>query len=194
MEFKFKLKPDIIFRPKVVIQNTPRDILKKMPKKVLDNFVFHLGLAEMPSYWKCAVSPEIMIEAGPLDTYQKQWWKDLFLNGLGEFFYKNKINFTKRGFLTIRAKTHSPFPIPEKNMKGGSFLVPVGGGKDSLVALDLLKRAGRKFQPFILGNVPAAFAVVKAARCQKPIVARRKIDPKLLALNRRGDLNGNTPF
>ncbi len=194
IEFYFTLEPDIVFRPRVILNGVRNEYLQKIGDATLRNFIFHLGLAEMPSYWKCAVSPEIIVEAGPLTRRQEQWWQDLIFHGLGEFFYKNKIDFTKRRFLTIRAKTHSPFPLSEPRIKGGSFLVPVGGGKDSLVALELLKRAGQKFQPFILGNVPAAFAVVKAARCPEPVVLRREIDPKLLALNRNGYLNGHTPF
>ncbi len=200
--FAFLLEPNITFHPKITIRGMTRKELEKIPRPMLENFIFHLGLAEIPSYWKCAVSPEILIEAGPLDNYQKQWWKQLLFDGLGEFFYKNKIDAAKPGFVTIRAGANAHSPLPKKPIQGNSFLVPVGGGKDSLVALELLKRAKKKFQPLVLGNVPAAFALIKAARSpssldttrNKPLLVRREVDPNLLALNRRGYLNGHTPF
>ena len=97
--FDFRISPDIEFHPQLVIKN----IEKKIPQD-LDNFIFHLGLMEIPSYWKAACSPTIEIKAGYLSKEQIDWWHDFILNGMGQFFYENQINFTKPNFLKIKCK------------------------------------------------------------------------------------------
>ena len=55
-----------------------------------------LGMVELVSYWKITCSPQVVIEAGSLSEEQILWWKDLYFNGLGEFFYVNKITEADR--------------------------------------------------------------------------------------------------
>ena len=71
--------------------------------KNLDNLIFHLGMAEIPTYWKTTCSPEIIIKAGGLEKSQITWWHNLLIKGMGEFFFKNKINFLKPDFVKIKA-------------------------------------------------------------------------------------------
>ena len=195
MRFRFKLEPNIIFEPKVVVKNMPPSA-KKIPGAVLDNFVFHLGLAEIPSYWKCAVSPSIEIKAGHLNKNQIKWWKKLLTNGLAEFFYVNHINPDKTPFqITSTGENNSEILklIRKKNIEH-KFLVMVGGGKDSLVAIKLVKTAGGEIGTFVLGNVKASISLVKSFHLKPPIKTQRVIDKKLIELNKNGYLNGHTPF
>jgi hypothetical protein len=60
--------------------------------------------------------------------------------------------------------------------------------------LQLLKQSGEDFNCVMLNPLPAASNLVAAAGIDSPIVLNRKIDPLLLDLNRRGYLNGHTPF
>ena len=199
--------PDVRFQPKVIIQNIGRSTLPRVRKNILDNLVFHLGMMELPSYWKATCSPQIIVEAAPptgkLNTAQIAWWKNLFIQGLGEFFYQNNIDFTPKNFLTIKslgegapasAPSAKPTAFPNFASVGRSVstLIPVGGGKDSAVTLELLKNT--KIQPFILNPKPPQLAIIKKANAKTPIIALRTIDPKLLELNRKGFLNGHTPF
>ncbi|MFA5743178.1 MAG: hypothetical protein WC921_04320 [Candidatus Paceibacterota bacterium] len=191
--FDFRLMPDIKFQPKILIENVRQAQIEKIGKRTLDNLVFNLGLAEMISYWKAACSPEIMINAGPLSAEQKKWWQWLVINGLGQFFYENKINFNEPKFLKITASkpagsTLSSLKISEK------IMVPMGGGKDSAVTLEILKRAGKDLVCFALNPTRDTEGIIKAAGCKNPIFARRQIDPKLVELNQKGYLNGHTPF
>jgi len=72
--------------------------------------------------------------------------------------------------------------------------VPVGGGKDSTVTLEMLKKIKKDIRCFGLNPTNAALKIMRIAGCKNPIVVKRKIDPKLLELNQRGFLNGHTPF
>src|SRR3989344_8949270 len=101
ISFDFSCPPDIRFHPTVIIKDVRKNDIERVGKNALSNLVFHLGMMELPSYWKATCSPTIVIEAGHLNTQQIAWWHRLFIQGMGEFFYNNKIDFTKPNFLTI---------------------------------------------------------------------------------------------
>ena len=207
--FDFKIKPDVYFKPKVVIENVDKSRLAKIGDRILDNLIFNLGLMEIPSYWKATCSPEIEIKAGPLNQEQIKypsiakggderkfidWWKDLIINGMGQFFYENKINFRKPNFLNISTINAAGSRRDYAAGSRSDILVPVGGGKDSVVTLETLKKAKKDIQCFSLNPTEAAERITKIAGCRSPIIVQRKIDEKLLKLNRQGFLNGHTPF
>jgi hypothetical protein len=79
---------------------------------------------------------------------------------------------------------------------GANFqdLVLTSGGKDSVVTLELLREAERGFDCLLLNPTQAALDVARQAGCTTPRIASRTIDPRLLALNAKGYLNGHTPF
>lgn len=188
--YEFILEPDIVFRPGVEIS-----VASPVSEDILSLFAFHLGLVELISYWKAACPKEIIIEAGRLSEEQLRFWNDLYIHGLGEFFYRNDIDFTKERFLTIvsSGKEHVPCQV-ESFDRGNGDLVLVGGGKDSAVTLGLLTAHGRNVVPLVVNPTPAARAVIAVSGSKDPIIVRRTIDPALLALNARGYLNGHTPF
>ena len=188
-----KIEPDIYFRPKIIIENVKKTQIVRVGEGTIDNLIFNLGLIELLSYWKATCSPEILIKAGPLNKKQIKWWKDLIINGMGQFFYENKIDFLKLNFLKIIAPNLTRNVLVNLNLNN-QVLVPAGGGKDSVVTLELLKKAGKKIKCFSLNPTEAAKKIMKIAGCAKPIIVRREIDPKLLELNRKGFLNGHTPF
>jgi hypothetical protein len=70
----------------------------------------------------------------------------------------------------------------------------MSGGKDSALSVQLLREIGREFHCLLLNPTPAAEAVTAQAGDRGPIIVRRTIDPRLLALNQAGYLNGHTPF
>jgi len=194
ISFLFEVPPDIKFEPRITIKNVPRSDL--VTKTALDNFVFHLGLMEIPSYWKATCSPEILIKAGPLNSEQTKWWKDLIFKGLGQFFYENKINFRKSNFLKI--KTRKLLESESNNFSSGEIkdqiLVPIGGGKDSIVTLEKLKKRGEKIGCFLVNPTKAMRKIVKVAEIKDSVIVKREINPTLLELNKRGFLNGHTPI
>lgn len=193
MFFDFEIEPDINFRPEIIIENINKEKLNRMGEGVLDNLVFHLGLIEMLSYWKAICSPVIEIKAGALNNEQIKWWKDLIIKGMGQFFFENGINFKDKKFLKITAdKNGKILPVFGKKL-GNEILLPLGGGKDSIVSLEALKKKA-KITAFGLNPALNFKKITETAGLQDHIFARRKIDGKLLELNREGFLNGHTPF
>ncbi len=194
ISFDFFIEPDIFFKPEITIKNINKKRLTLIGDRVLDNLIFHLGLVELISYWKSTCSPEIEIRAGSLNKEQIKWWKDLIINGMGEFFYKNKIDFTQRNFLKIKSNdAELSAGIFEKKLSN-KFIIPIGGGKDSIVTLEILKKQKKNINCFSLNPTETAKRVMKVGNCKNPIIINRKIDKKLLELNQKGYLNGHTPF
>lgn len=193
INFNFLLSPDIKFKPEITIPNAFQ-ASQKLPQKTLNNLIFHLGLIEMISYWKAACSPVIKIQVGNLNNQQLDWWHDLIIRGMGEFFYQNQIDFTQKDFLAFHIKSSSSSaPLLSISQKK-SYLTLVGGGKDSVVAIEALKKANLNQSLFFLNPTPAGLKVADQSGIKETFAIKRQIDKKLLKLNQKGYLNGHTPF
>ena len=193
ISFIFKIEPEnICFQPRIII----KDVLKT--KLNLDNLVFHIGLMEMLSYWKTTCSPEIIIEAGYLDKEQIKWWKNLIIRGMGQFFYENKIDWRKPNFLKIVSLQTSGvckfYRRPTSVRLKDRYFVPFAGGRDSIVTLEALKSKGEEISLFTVNPIEKIQQAVKVSGIKKQIIVERVIDKKLLELNKKGYLNGHTPF
>ena len=203
--FDFRMGNEIHFRPEIIIKNIDKERLLKIKTEALNNFIFHLGLMEIPSYWKTACSPEILIQAGQLNKNQIRWWKNLILKGLGQFFYENKINWKKPNFITITIEEKKKYSsVLFKGKLNDRYLVPMGGGRDSIVTLEKLRGRAKNMACFMVNPTEISKDVARIAyrrkikkeksRIGKPILVKRKIAPVLLELNKKGYLNGHTPF
>jgi len=191
--FKFSIPPDISFTPEVHFEAV-REGWHSVPDEFLHHAIFHLGLIEAFSYWKATASAAIEIHAGALSGGQVRWWEDLLLHGMSEFFYRNDIDFTSGDFVSIHSKPPEqdkdayPGPLPERS------LLTIGGGRDSALAAGILRDSGHPFTCLMLNPSSAARKIAGHVTAADPIVIRRSICPELLDLNRRGFLNGHTPF
>ena len=198
--FDFQIPPGIRFKPKIVIKNIDKKRFKKINSEIINNFIFHIGLIEIPSYWKTTCSPKIEIKAGYLNNGQIKWWKDLIVKGMGQFFYESKIDFRGQNFLKIVSNSNNKngrdrvLNLKETGSPQNKILIPIGGGKDSIVTLEILKNTKKEINCFSLNPTSAAEKIIKASGCKNPVIAERKIDKKLLELNQKGFLNGHTPF
>ena len=184
ISFDFLIEPDIAFSPKIIIEN----VKEHKDKQTLENLIFNLGMIEMVSYLKAACSQNIIIDCGYLDTKQKKFWRNLFLNGLGEFFYENKIDFREKDF--FKFKTNKGENLKVKKIKTeDKILLPIGGGKDSIVSLNLLKK-----ENLCLMGLNPTKEIKATIGGKKHIYIKREIDKRLLELRQKGFYNGHTPF
>lgn len=195
IRFEFSLGDQYHFHPDLTIPCQPV-MSDKIDHNKLQNLAFHIGLIELVSYWKAACSPEVVIHCGKLDDAQISWWKEQYFRGLGEFFYTNGITTTQEQFMHLHSTSDSMKHPPFSLDTGQKCLVPVGGGKDSVVTLHMLKNAGIQVIPFILNPREASVMTVRAEGFEKSATLQffRTLDPLLLKLNEEGFLNGHTPF
>jgi len=143
------------------------------------------------SYYKAGVPPKIEVADGPLDDATADLLDELYLHGLAEFAYRNgldlrgRIAFPRSGEPSGKVQAHA-LHLPKRS------LVPIGGGKDSLVAAEAIKQIGGEATAVWVGNSPLIAAC--AERTGLPMLnIQRELAPGLFELNRLGAWNGHIP-
>jgi hypothetical protein len=158
------------------------------------------------SYFKTAAPAEISCEAGAPPPAAAALLEALYSQGLGEFAYANGLPLPRPRFGQATGPGFGQATGPGSGQatgpgSGGSsrataperMLVAVGGGKDSVVAIEIARRSGRELALFSIGDAPAIASTVSVASLPH-MVARRRLDPRLAELNRAGALNGHIPI
>lgn len=148
-----------------------------------------LHLVAGVSYYKAGVPPRIERDDGPLDDASADLLDALYLHGLAEFAYRNGLDLRDRiafprGGRSVAAA--ASIGLPPRT------LVPIGGGKDSLVAVEALKSIGGEATAVWIGNSPLIAAC--AERTGLPMLnIQRELAPQLFEMNRLGAWNGHIP-
>lgn len=194
LRFCFEIKDLKEFNPFIEIEKKDFNF-KNLNTNIAKNIVFNIGMVEAISYIKPTCSPKFIVECGTLNEEQIKWFKKLIYLGLGEFRYRNNIKISEKDFVEIIPKGEElELEEIKSDLKG--ILVPVGGGKDSNVTLDLLRNYKEHINPIYIGkqNVPLNCVLTAGYEEKQMISLKRKIDENLLELNNKGFLNGHTPF
>ena len=196
LQFDFSIDGLCDFHPVTTIDTRGLPLRNACGGPIARELVFALGLVELVSYWKCACPPLVKIHCGALDGEEVAWWKRLWYHGLGEFFYRNGIETDQDSFVSIECDGSSECVSCGDVSLEPLSLVPVGGGKDSCVTLQLLKEMGRPLYGFTVNDQSARSETFVAAGFapERLLRTHRTIDPALLARNAEGFLNGHTPF
>jgi hypothetical protein len=196
MQFFFQTE-ELLFAPKMTLKL--RKYAQNMDENEMKGLVFNIGMIELVSYWKATCSPQIVIHNYILNDVQQNWWKKLYYKGLGEFFYQNKIVCFPNDFVQFSFAQEAK-PYSDLNFKeiedSAKIIVPIGGGKDSVVTLEELKKE-KEVIPFIINPRGATLDCAHVAGFQnldEIVVLEREIDENLLECNKQGFLNGHTPF
>lgn len=194
LTFEFIIEGLVTFNPYYIIK---KEYIKNnnIDKKLFKYLVFHIGLIEMISYFKCTCSKNIIIKAGYLNDDQINWIKKLCYYGLGEMLYTNGISISYDEFVDIKCNITEE-EINNINYKGIGNLIPIGGGKDSIVTLEILKKEYNINDCFIINPKDEYIKCCSKAgyNNENIFIINRYLDKKLLKLNEEGYLNGHTPF
>jgi UDP-N-acetyl-alpha-D-muramoyl-L-alanyl-L-glutamate epimerase len=146
------------------------------------------------SYFKTAAPPVIDLGPTALTEAELAFLREFYLQGLGEFAYRNHLDLTP---LRIEARRANATPGPREPTAGGHprALVPFGGGIDSIVVVERVRRLADAAL-FVVSRPADRFDAIEApaAVTGLPIVrAEREIDPQLLRSAELGFLNGHVP-
>ncbi len=168
---------------------------KNIDDTLFNNLIFHIGLIELVSYFKCTCSKNVIIKAGYLDEEQIKWFKKLYYYGLGEMLYTNEITVSEQDLMNIEIQ-HSKEEIKNIDYTGIGNLIPIGGGKDSNVTLELMQDEFNINTCFVINPKDVNIKCAKTAGYDddKICIVKRVIDKNLIELNNQGFLNGHTPF
>ena len=187
--FKYKVtipEETFEFKEKLILPNMD---LERVPGELLNRILNCLLLVLGVSYWKLYCPQNIKLGI-PLTKKQAEFWNSLYINGLGEFFYRNKIDFREFNLFSSNTESVEPIELKRKDRS----LLGVGGGKDSIVSAELLKKNNEEFSAFTLGEHEIQEKIVSLLGVPK-ISVKRIVDPLLFELNKREDTyNGHIPI
>jgi hypothetical protein len=168
----------------------PTRALPRTDREILDRLFRLILLFAGVSYYKAFIPKVLRCAAFALDRGTAEFLHRFYEHGLGEFAYRNGVSL--KNHFTIRTAPGAA-PATVESVLPRRTCVPVGGGKDSIVALECLRRAGEPLVLFSLGEAEPIRATIAVAQLPHVRVERR-LDPQLFALNEAGALNGHVPI
>jgi hypothetical protein len=141
------------------------------------------------SYFKADVADELVFTDVTPTIAQAEFLAAHYSEGLGEFAYVNDLPDLPRP----RIVGEPSAPVATVPRQGETSLVAVGGGKDSIVALQAALATEHPAELFSVGTA------LPIARCAEVAGlpwhhATRRLDAELFALNEAGATNGHIPI
>ena len=194
IEYDFSIEGLSDFHPTWSFKKNTSECIKE--DRILNQLIFSLGMTELVSYWKIACPQNVKVNIKNIDSNEALWWKKLYFNGLGEFFYINNIEPNFDEFMKISGvETKNKYSDIYNTQLSGS-LIPIGGGKDSDVTLALLREQAPNNVCYMINDRPSSQKAMEIAgfTSDRQLTAYRTLDKNMLELNRQGYLNGHTPF
>ncbi len=142
------------------------------------------------SYWKCAIPRRWQFAERRPDGGQLAFIAEVYRRGLAEFAYCNDLDLP-----AIEAVDPAPAPAPQAAplRLAARAITAFGGGKDSFVAAEQIRRLGIDQVLAIVGS--AALPRAAAAHTGLTVLTvERTLAPELAALNAAGAYNGHVPI
>ena len=145
------------------------------------------------SYYKAGIPVELRIETGAFDASTAEFLHELYFHGLAEFAYQNKLDLGERlRFVPIQSGGGEAGERAQALNLPRRTLLPIGGGKDSLVSVELCKSINEPATAVWIGD--SALIAACAERTGLPLLnIKRHIAPELFEYNRQGAWNGHVP-
>jgi hypothetical protein len=153
--------------------------------KALQSLFFMAGI----SYYKAYIPKSIVIDRGAMDDVEAKFFSKTYQKGLGEFFYVNQLDPNTPINFPVSATTAIETKLPST----GSLLVGIGGGKDSLVSVELLRDSGLDITTWSLSHRSQLEPLIKVIGLPH-LWVERTWDRSLLEHNAANALNGHIPI
>ena len=183
--FRYSLDGELFFTETIAWQVEATDYSPQS----LDSALFSLWIMAGISYYKAYLPKKIVISKGSLSKQQKLFFDKIYTNGLAQFFYTNSLDWKGQIDFPLSAAAKNT-PIKSN---GVGALVALGGGKDSIVAAELLKGVGIDFSCWVV-NHGARFGAIADVLGADLVGVSRTIDPNLVRLNELDAYNGHVPI
>lgn len=152
-------------------------------ERAIDTLFFMAGV----SYYKAYLAPTIHIRQGYMDEAHAEFFSKTYQKGLGEFFYVNKMDPNQSISFPINNSSRQPLAVD-----AGGKLIGLGGGKDSLVSVELLKKFD-SITTWTLGHRTQLEPLTQITGLPH-IWVSRSWDSKLTEVNQQDALNGHVPL
>ncbi|MCX7545213.1 adenine nucleotide alpha hydrolase family protein [Marinicella gelatinilytica] len=142
------------------------------------------------SYYKTHLAKTIEFDQTKPSTIEAQWLTDSWQAGLAELAHENNLGWLS--YIQFPSQDHKPntekvLSLPPRT------LVPIGGGKDSLVSIERLRQAGEDITLLQVGSAELIEQVAQATELPM-LQIRRRVDQRLSLLTEQGAFNGHVPI
>lgn len=141
------------------------------------------------SYYKTSLARNIKFKYHSPNQQQAHWLQQTWQSGLAELAHENKLSWLEHIVFNGEDEVSNSEAL---NLKPRS-LVAIGGGKDSLVSIEMLKELGEKVTLFVVGQSPFIQSVAAKTGLEL-IQVKRHVDSHLKAANEQGAFNGHIPI
>ncbi len=202
VQLKYSLDDEVHFTETLTFPSPPK--LSPDREEDFDRALFALHLIGGISYYKTCLPKEIDVRSGTLTEAEAAFWNGVYENGLGEFFYRNNIDFA--GLINFRSNTSPESPNhpagrrpaletsnQPTNQPINRLLIPIGGGKDSLVTAELVRNKAKDITLLRMGGHPLIDDLASVSGFPL-LTIKRALSPELFKLNADGALNGHVPI
>ncbi|MCQ2914041.1 MAG: hypothetical protein MJ247_02470 [Alphaproteobacteria bacterium] len=188
INLNYSFDNDLSFTEQITFVNAP--LLQEEKRNLFNECMRLLHIAAGISYYKAFIPKSMNVMTKPLSKEEADFFQLFYESGLGEFSYRNnvipEINF--------KSENVSREILKEKLSWNKRVVVPVGGGKDSIVTMETLNDAGYKPTLFAVGRPRPIKETIELSGLDS-IEVKRKISPKLIEINgTEGVLNGHVPI
>jgi hypothetical protein len=187
--FRYALDDRVEFVESITFE-TPPDGVPEPSGPGFERALLHLHVAAGTSYYKTAAPPLVSVGGVSLTPAELSFHHHLYDEGLREFAVTNGLPVPRP--VTVRSDDGGrPSGTPTAGALRPGLVVPIGGGKDSMVLIESL----RHLAPRLFAVNPHPLVEELADQAGLPLlVVRRRLDPGLAGLHRAGALNGHVPI
>ena len=192
--FRYGLDDQVEFTERITFERVPGEPVRPGPTVTLgpgfERALLHLHVAAGTSYYKTAAPPQVMVEGESLSGSELDLHQHLYDDGLREFAVTNGLP-VPRPVTVVPGRGVAGHVRPPEGALPTGLLVPIGGGKDSMVLIEAL----RHLRPRLFSVNPHPLVLELAEEAELDLlVVRRHLDPGLAELNGAGALNGHVPI
>lgn len=142
--------------------------------EILDNALHFYHIVAGVSYYKAHLAPEIGSHG--LDPWASETMNQIYREGYGEFLYMNKLD--PEVIARFEPELEQQLPTTNSSVTRDDWLVPIGGGKDSLTTTTILDQMGQDYMTFMVNPKNWNLAQIDEIGRSKQLVIRT-IDPFL---------------
>jgi len=182
----------LFFTEKIHFKDTRFSLRENLNPNIIKNFLFSIHIALGVSYYKFFPTKNLVVCTGRLDGFQKDFWEQFYRNGLGEFLSQNQINPTELFQFSSESDTiHEKINFSSQDR----YLVPVGGGKDSIVTVELLKQWNFHFDLFTFSSRDhILYQNTEKISGKNRLFIRRELSKNIPEVLKNGAYNGHVPI
>jgi hypothetical protein len=191
---RYGLDDRVEFTETITFERIPRQPVELTPPGSMgpgfERALLHLHVAAGTSYYKTAAPPEVVVEGESLSDTELDLHRHLYDDGLREFAITNGLP-VPRPVTVVPGRGVAGQLMPPEGALSSGLLVPIGGGKDSMVLIEAVRHLDPRL--FAVNPHPLVFELAAEAELEL-LVVRRHLDPGLAAHLAAGALNGHVPI